>query len=519
MKSTNMKIETRLYLGFASIVAILIILVAIAYINFARFTQASTASNHAYETIEHTHAMLLSLVNIQTGVRGYALTGVETFLDPMHAGKKAFTLRMEKVRQLAAGNPKQLERLDKLSKEQQKWLKVAIEPVLKMRRGVNKGVIQMESLVQFEQGGRGERAMTEMRTMLDEISATESSFQTQLSADVATQQSMTNAVLVGGGIVGATLAAILAVLLIRSILIPLKKAVMIAETVAGGDLTSHIVVTSDDETGHLLQALKGMNESLEHIVGKVRSGTDAIAHASGQIAAGNNELFARIAEQVTALENTSSSMDAMIGTVRKNADNASQANALAASASEVATRGGQVVMQVIETMASINESARKIVDIIGVIDGIAFQTNILALNAAVEAARAGEQGRGFAVVAAEVRTLAQRSASAAKEIKALIADSVDKVDVGSKLVSRAGSTMTEVVASSERVTAIVLEISSASQAQIADIEQVNRAIVGIDEAAQQNATIVEKMATAAESMQDQAANQAELVRVFKLEAR
>ena len=463
--------------------------------------------------------MLLSLVNIQTGVRGYALTGVETFLDPMHAGKKAFTLRMEKVRQLAAGNPKQLERLDKLSKEQQKWLKVAIEPVLKMRRGVNKGVIQMESLVQFEQGGRGERAMTEMRTMLDEISATESSFQTQLSADVATQQSMTNAVLVGGGIVGATLAAILAVLLIRSILIPLKKAVMIAETVAGGDLTSHIVVTSDDETGHLLQALKGMNESLEHIVGKVRSGTDAIAHASGQIA-GNNELFARIAEQVTALENTSSSMDAMIGTVRKNADNASQANDLAASASGSGDQGRPGgCKQVIETMASINESARKIVDIIGVIDGIAFQTNILALNAAVEAARAGEQGRGFAVVAAEVRTLAQRSASAAKEIKALIADSVDKVDVGSKLVSRAGSTMTEVVASSERVTAIVLEISSASQAQIDGIEQVNRAIVGIDEAAQQNATIVEKMATAAESMQDQAANQAELVRVFKLEAR
>lgn len=301
-----------------------------------------------------------------------------------------------------------------------------------------------------------------------------------------------------------------------SITRPLHEAVGFAEKVAAGDLTSQIVAHSDDETGKLLQALRSMNDKLSHIVGQVRSGTDTIATASNQIASGNLDLSARTEQQAGSLEETASAVEELTSTVRQNADNARQANQLAESASHVAEQGGSVVGQVIDTMSEINASSKKIVDIISVIDGIAFQTNILALNAAVEAARAGEQGRGFAVVASEVRSLAQRSASAAKEIKALIDDSVEKVDSGSRLVEQAGSTMSEVVSSVKRVTDIVGEISSATQEQSSGIEEVNRAISQMDEATQQNAALVEQAAAAAQSMQDQAAQLNQLVGVFRL---
>ena len=303
-----------------------------------------------------------------------------------------------------------------------------------------------------------------------------------------------------------------------SITRPLNQAVSIAETVAAGDLTSRIDDSRKDETGKLLHALKTMNDNLLRIVGQVRSGTDTIATASSEIASGNMDLSSRTEQQAGSLEETASTMEELTSTVKQNADNARQANQLAVSASEVAVQGGSVVGQVIDTMGAINESSRKIVDIISVIDGIAFQTNILALNAAVEAARAGEQGRGFAVVASEVRSLAQRSASAAKEIKELIDNSVQKVDSGSRLVEQAGATMTEVVSSVRRVTDIVAEISSASQEQSDGIEQVNRAIAQMDESTQQNAALVEQAAAAAQSLQDQAHTLTQVVSIFKLDA-
>ena len=302
----------------------------------------------------------------------------------------------------------------------------------------------------------------------------------------------------------------------RSITTPLKEAVGIAQRVANGDLTSDIEVKTHDETGQMMDALKYMNDSLMKIVGEVRAGTETIASASTEIASGNLDLSHRTEQQAASLQETSASMRDLTDTVKKNADNAHQANKLAVSASEVAAKGGNVVSQVVETMGSINASSKKIVDIISVIDGIAFQTNILALNAAVEAARAGEQGRGFAVVASEVRNLAQRSAAAAKEIKTLIGDSVEKVEIGSKLVGQAGTTMDEVVASVKRVTDIMSEITTASQAQSSGIEQVNRSIAQMDEVTQQNAALVEEAAAAAEAMQNQAGNLAQVVSVFKL---
>ncbi len=290
----------------------------------------------------------------------------------------------------------------------------------------------------------------------------------------------------------------------------------VASRIAAGDLTVAIDLRPKDQTS-MLFAMREMRDSLANIVSQVRTGTDTITTASGQIAAGNLDLSARTEEQASALEETASSMEEITSTVKQNAENSQQANTLAVNASSTAVRGGAVVSQVVDTMESITESSRKIVDIIGVIDGIAFQTNILALNAAVEAARAGEQGRGFAVVASEVRNLAQRSASAAKEIKQLIGDSVEKVDAGSKLVEQAGATMKEIVDSIQRVTDIMSDITAAGREQSAGIEQVNQAITQMDEVTQQNAALVEEAAAASQSLQDQATHLSEVVSVFTLD--
>lgn len=294
-------------------------------------------------------------------------------------------------------------------------------------------------------------------------------------------------------------------------------AVKVAHRIAAGDLTSPIRATSGAEES-LLNAMEAMQGSLAHIVGEVRTGTDNIATASHQIAAGNLELSSRTEEQAASLEETAASIEELTGTIRQNTENAKQASQVAITVSAVAVKGGAVVSQVVDTMGSINASSQRIVDIIGVIEGIAFQTNILALNAAVEAARAGEQGRGFAVVAGEVRALAQRSAAAAKEIKTLIDDSVAKVDQGNQLVGQAGTTMGEIVEGVKRVTDLMNEITAATQEQFSGIEQVNQAIAQIDEVTQQNAALVEQASAAAQSMQEQARTLAQAVRVFKLEA-
>ncbi len=346
--------------------------------------------------------------------------------------------------------------------------------------------------------------------------------QTQLdeaaNADEASRSTyeIVRLVCLSGMAAGLILAAFVGAMLIKSIVRPLDEAVRIAGAVADGDLTQDISVRARDETGHLMRALNEMNAGLARIVGRVRTSTDTIASASGQIASGNLDLSKRTEQQAASLERTAASMEELTSTVRQNADNARQANTLAQSASEVAAKGGTVVTQVVATMGAINTSATRIADIIGVIDGIAFQTNILALNAAVEAARAGEQGRGFAVVASEVRNLAQRSAAAAKEIKSLIDDSVQKVHHGSELVDQAGATMGEIVGSINRVTDIMSEIMAASEEQSAGIEEVNHAIVQMDQATQQNAALVEQASAAAQQLREEADSLATAVGAFRL---
>ncbi|QDJ51982.1 methyl-accepting chemotaxis protein [Bordetella hinzii] len=321
-----------------------------------------------------------------------------------------------------------------------------------------------------------------------------------------------------GGAMAALLVFMTYVFLRRRVLQPLREAGAHFDRIAGGDLTARVEVRNSNEIGQLFAALKRMQESLTRTVSSVRRGVDEINVGAREIAAGNTDLSSRTEQQAASLEETAASMEELASTVKQNADNARQANQLAASASDVAARGGSAVSEVVQTMEGISASSRKISEIVSVIDGIAFQTNILALNAAVEAARAGEQGKGFAVVAGEVRSLAQRSAQAAKEIKTLIEDSVGKVAAGSQQVERAGSTMQEIVASVKRVTDIMGEISAASEEQSSGIEQVNRAVTQMDEVTQQNAALVEEAAAAAGSLQEQARQLAEAVAVFKLNA-
>jgi len=510
---SHLKIGQRLAFGFAIVLALSILTTAIGILKLNAVADA--AEQMLDEPIRKDR--LISDWNNNIAMAVQRTTAIIKSSDPSLA--QVFAANAEETDRKAAGYLKDIEPL--LSSADEKQAFAAMMDVRKDYKGGRQKAIQLKEAGQLQESNEVHdkvyipaaqayqagmaRLLKIQRDRVDELSG-------QIQA--IKRDSRRTVILLG--VLSTTFGIVCAWWLSRSIVGPVRQAVDVAQRVAAGDLTANPQVGSRDEIGQLQAALKHMNDQLLGMVSEIRGGSDAIATASSQIAAGNHDLSSRTEQQAGALEETASSMEELNSTVTQTADNARQASQLAAAASTVANRGGAVVAQVVETMASIDASSKKIADIIGVIDGIAFQTNILALNAAVEAARAGEQGRGFAVVASEVRNLAHRSAAAAKEIKELITDSVGKVDSGARLVGEAGATMDEIVGSVKRVTDIIGEITAATEEQRAGIGQINQAISQMDDVTQQNAALVEEAAAASGAMQDQAQQLARVVSVFKL---
>ncbi|WP_229417347.1 methyl-accepting chemotaxis protein [Massilia sp. Root418] len=519
MNLAKMKVGTRLGLGFA---LVLLFLIAVTGVGIVRMAQIQDRLDHVVSFNNVVTRLVIDMRN-NVNERVSSLRTLTLMSDP--ADMEPEMKRIKELSDKYAAAQKKLEAQFALeATPEEKTLMAAI----KEHEGATMPAIAKASeLWLSNQAEAATKVMIkEIRPpqkkwmeSLDQLGALEDKLNAQVQVDAAEGFQSARTFMIFMGVLAVVISVGAAIIITRGLLKQLggepDYTAAIAGSIANGDLSVSINTSSTDKDS-LLVEMKEMRDSLVGIVGQVRTGTETIGTASREIAAGNIDLSSRTEMQASSLEKTASAMEELTSTVKQNADNARQANQLAANASDVARKGGEVVSQVVDTMSSINESANKIVDIIGVIDGIAFQTNILALNAAVEAARAGEQGRGFAVVASEVRNLAQRSAGAAKEIKTLIGDSVEKVERGSKLVGQAGVTMDEVVDSVRRVTDIMGEIASASQEQSAGIEQVNQSIIEMDSMTQQNAALVEEAAAAAQSLQDQAGELARVVSIFKL---
>ncbi|SHM47681.1 methyl-accepting chemotaxis protein [Duganella sacchari] len=511
---SQMRIGTRLAFGFAVVLLLAILATSVALVNARANAQATRAMMEqplAKERLVSDWYVLIYSAIARTALIARSTDDKlsDTFAETISASTKRGSELLGQIKELLATD------------EERKMY----EEITELRSKYQKSKTDVMNARKASDAAKAEQLFK------DAFTPSADAYQNRVKSFLAMQRkaiddtahaidaanSRANSLLMLLALLMVSIGSVAAWIISRSITVPLKSAVDIAATVANGDLTTQFNAQDNkDEIGDLMKALRGMNDALREVVSQVQVGTNTIATASNQIAAGNMDLSQRTEEQASSLEETASSMEELTSTVRQNAENAKQANQLAQAASSVAEKGGDIVGQVVNTMGSINDSSRKIYDIISVIDSIAFQTNILALNAAVEAARAGEQGRGFAVVASEVRNLAQRSAGAAKEIKELIGNSVEQVGIGSKLVQQAGSTMDDVVASVRRVTDIMGEITSASSEQSIGIDQVNTAITQMDQVTQQNAALVEQAAAAAASMQEQATRLADVASSFKL---
>jgi len=517
--AAGMTVAQRLGAAFACVIAIFLGVAAVALYTGSRLADADRWNSHTYNVLGTADTMLASMINMETGSRGFLMTGDSRYLEPWNNGLKAFESAWAQGKSLTADNLTQQKRLDEIKVQHTEFVTLA-NAMMNLRRAVNDSSKTMADLVAEFRLGKEKSAMDGFRALQGDFSKAERDLLVERAADAEDLRAFNRNAVVGGSVLAVLLAIALGFWVTRSIVQQLggepDYASYVAQQIADGNLALQINTRAGDRTS-LLAAMTVMRENLARAVTQVRASSDSIATGTAQIATGNQDLSSRTEEQASSLEQTAASMEELTSTVKQNAENARQANQLAVCASDFAVQGGNVVGRVVDTMSAIETSSKKIVDIISVIDGIAFQTNILALNAAVEAARAGEQGRGFAVVAAEVRNLAQRSAAAAKEIKGLIDTSVGNVSDGAQLVGEAGRTMVQIVDSVKRVTDIMAEITAASQEQTTGIEQINQAITQMDQVTQQNAALVEEAAAAAGSLQEQASDLVKAVSVFKLD--
>ncbi|CAN0624555.1 methyl-accepting chemotaxis protein Trg [Burkholderia multivorans] len=513
MNASNLKIGTRLGLGFGLVMILMVVLITVGS---SRFTNIGNLSD---ELIESDWVKAQAANAIDSTMRSNARRTLELIVTSEQDHKDQVFRKIAENKELINGNVQTLEKL--IRTEHGKTLlgqfKQAraqyVESFTKVGQMVKDGkqdearqVVMAETMPRLDVASQSIRNLVAFQSKLVQTKG----------AETKNQVTAARSLMIAVGALAILLGTAFGVWITRSITRPINDAVKIAQTVSNGDLTSRIDPRTTDEVGQLLRALKNMNSGLAGMVSQIRTGAETISTASGQIAAGNTDLSSRTEEQAASLEQTAASMEELASTVKQNSDNAHQANQLATNASDVARRGGVAVSEVVDTMKEISASSARISEIVSMIDGIAFQTNILALNAAVEAARAGEQGKGFAVVAGEVRTLAQRSAQAAKEIKQLIEESAGKVETGAQQAERAGATMQEIVHSVQRVTDIMSGIWAASEEQSSGIDQINHAVSQMDEVTQQNAALVEEAAAAASSLQSQAGDLMRSVSSFRL---
>ncbi|AMB74711.1 methyl-accepting chemotaxis protein [Pantoea ananatis] len=513
---SNTSIRTRLYIAFGAITLVMIVVCGMFYAGFGRVTQASQLNIHTYQVVEGLNKATENLLNMETGVRGFALNGKPQMLVPFNEGKQAFSRYIETTHQLTQDNPEQQKRLVDLENRQKAWLETYAQKVIDARERLNQGSLDQQRFFELFASGGGKVQMDAMRSVIESMIATEKSLLQARADELITERTKTRMTLTGGLVLSTAISLVLGLLISRSISRPLTLAVNTADTIARGDLTSVITVDRKDETGKLLAALANMQNHLRTLVSQIKDSAASVELAASEIAQGNTELSSRTEEQAAALQQTAASMEQITATVRNNTSVA-ESTASSARETESLTRASEkAVNEMSQTMHSISVSAAKVKEITAVIQSIAFQTNILALNAAVEAARAGEHGRGFAVVASEVRTLAQRSASSSREIGTLIEEAVSGVEKGVKAADNTAHSILKAASEVASLAQYMDGLALASVEQMQGVSQVSVAVTQMDSVTQSNAALVEQSASASQSLTEQARSLRVLTAAFQI---
>ena len=498
----NMSIKARLSAGFGAILALIVVVLGIAFVNFEKTVESNGWTIHTYEVMGEADGMLLSLVNVETGERGFLVGARDEFLEPFNAGRDSFMTHWAKAKQLTSDNPKQQARLDKLKASFDGWIEGYNAESIKMRRLVNEGKMSLSDLsVEFGKA-KGKTSMDAMRVVLDAFKSEEESLLGVRAAELESLSSMTRSIIVIGGLLSVILGAIVAFGLVRSISRPLSQLSEFSQEIGEGNLTAKVGIASNDEIGQMSRVLESAIEKIREVVQGVQNASGSIVSAAQQVNATGQTMSQGSSEQAASVEETSASLEQMSSSINQNADNAKQTDGMASQASKEAEEGGQAVQETVSAM-------KDIADKIGLIEDIAYKTNLLALNAAIEAARAGEHGKGFAVVADEVRKLAERSQASAQEISELSGNSV-------KVAERAGSLLDTIVPSIVKTASLVQEITAASEEQAEGVKQVNGAVSQLDKVAQSNAASAEELAATSEEMTNHAEQLQSMVAFFRV---